>query len=52
MKAYIILENNKDTQGLIDHLSRKDNGTITIVDENLENALSRKGEITYVNGLM
>ena len=50
MKAYIILENNKDTQGLINHLSEKDDGTITVVDENLENVLSKRGEATYVNG--
>ncbi|HJF32293.1 MAG TPA: hypothetical protein K8V56_11045 [Sporosarcina psychrophila] len=50
MKAYIILENNKDTQGLINHLSEKDDGTITVVDEYLENVLSKRGEATYVNG--
>ena len=50
MKAYIILENNKDTQGLINHLSEKDDGTITVVDECLENVLSKRGEATYVNG--
>ncbi len=49
MKAYIILGDNKDTQGLIDHLRGRDNGSITIVDEGLENMLSRKGDLTYVN---
>ena len=50
MKAYIILGNNKDTQGLIEHLRKRENGTITIVDEELENGLSRRGDLTYVNG--
>jgi len=50
LKVYIILGNNNDTQGLIDHLIERDSGTITIVDEELEYSLSRKGDLTYVNG--
>lgn len=50
MKAYIVLGNNKDTQELVNHLRGKDNGTITIVDEELENILYRQGDLTYVNG--
>ncbi len=48
MKAYIIMEENKDTQELIDHLRARDDGTITIVDEVLEYSLTRKGDLTYV----
>ena len=50
MKAFIILGNNKDTQELIDNLRKRDSGTITIVDEELEYGLSRRGDLTYVNG--
>jgi len=50
VKAYVILGNNKDTEGLVDHLRGKDNGTITIVDEELESVLYREGDLTYVNG--
>ena len=49
MRAFIILGNNKDTQELIDHLRKRDSGTITIVDEALEDGLSRRGDLTYVN---
>lgn len=50
--SYVILGNNKDTQELVDHLRVKDNGTITIVDEDLESALRRdkENDLTYVNG--
>lgn len=48
MKAYIIFGNNKDTQELIDHLRGKNTGSITIVDEDHEATLSKKGDITYV----
>ena len=50
MRSYIILGNNKDTQELVDHLKKKDSGTITIVDEELDYGLSRKGDLTYVDG--
>ncbi|NYF23661.1 hypothetical protein [Sporosarcina sp. JAI121] len=50
MKAYVILGDNKDTQGLIDQLRARDNGTITVVDEDFNMVLSRKGDVTYVNG--
>lgn len=49
MKAFIILGNNKDTEGLIEHLRNRDSGTITIVDEERGNGLSRIGDLTYVN---
>lgn len=48
-RAFIILGNNKDTQELIDNLRKRDSGTITIVDEELGNGLSRRGDLTYVN---
>lgn len=49
LRSYVILGNNPDTQELIDHLRRKDNGTITIVDEKFQGILYRKGDLTYVN---
>jgi len=48
-RAFIILGDNKDTQELIDNLRKRDSGTITIVDEALEDGLTRKGDLTYVN---
>ena len=49
VRAYIILGNNKDTEGLVKHLRGRDDGTITIVDEELEGILYRKGDLTYVD---
>jgi len=51
IKAYFILGNNKDTQEPIDHLRGKDSETITIVDEDLEKTLSRRGDLAYVKGI-
>ena len=48
LRAYAVLENNKDTQELVDHLRGKDNGTITIVDEDFRSGLRRKDDIIYV----
>lgn len=48
VRAYIILENNKDTQELVGHLRGKDDGTITIVDEDFGSGLRRKDGLTYV----
>lgn len=50
MRAYVILGDNKDTQELVDHLRSKDSGTITIVDEDVQHGLSRRGDLTYVDG--
>ncbi|WP_318617304.1 hypothetical protein [Sporosarcina sp. YIM B06819] len=47
MKFYIILGNNKDTQSLIDHLREKDDGPITIIDEDMRSGLSQRGGLTY-----
>ena len=48
MRAYIILENNKDMQELVDHPRGKEDGTITIVDEDFGSGLRRKEGLTYV----
>ncbi|MEK5039872.1 hypothetical protein [Sporosarcina sp. FSL K6-3457] len=49
VRAYIILGNNPDTEELVKHLRGRDNGTITIVDEEYEGILRREGDLTYVN---
>lgn len=45
---YVVFGNNKDTEGLINHLSGKDDGVITVIDNDLEFSLIRKDDITYM----
>ena len=50
MKSYVILGNNKDTPGLVNHLRGKDNGMITIVDEEQKYSVAKRDDLLYVNG--